>query len=292
MSSHLKYINRQHGYLFGFHYSGHASSADHVEPILYMTEGITVAILMTWVSRVMNLVKKRQDSRSSADAEGGTSGSRVGVPPGGVSGSRVEAPPGKVSGSRVGTSPQEDNPWNPDFQVIVVDECHLRSVQCDTIIALTRWLQQVGVPVVLMLMSATANEGEFLTKLDIHQDRVTRIEGQVFPVTRYCLTDPLSEVLNPYHDEEEGTSGSRVEVPSSDAVLNLQGALQALVQIVMRGALWDENPSQPSQGREQGRDILVFLPGTAEITLLGTTLEFLIKAGYITGVKVYKINAR
>eukprot|EP00971_Amphidinium_carterae_P272065 5399572-Amphidinium_carterae.1 len=60
----------------------------------------------------------------------------------------------------------------------------------------------------------------------------------------------------------------------------------------MRGELWDENPRHPSQGREMGRDILVFLPGTAEITLLGTTLEFLIKAGYITGVKIYKINAR
>eukprot|EP00971_Amphidinium_carterae_P081265 1607653-Amphidinium_carterae.1 len=87
MSSHLRFINKEHQYLFGFHYSGQASSADHVEPILYMTEGITVAILMTWVSRVMKIVKKRQTSRSSDTTEGGTSGSRVGVPPGGASGS-------------------------------------------------------------------------------------------------------------------------------------------------------------------------------------------------------------
>eukprot|EP00971_Amphidinium_carterae_P334070 6469153-Amphidinium_carterae.1 len=60
----------------------------------------------------------------------------------------------------------------------------------------------------------------------------------------------------------------------------------------MRGELWDGDPSPSDQRREPGRDVLVFLPGTAEITLLGTTLEFLIKAGYITGVKVYKINAR
>eukprot|EP00971_Amphidinium_carterae_P340268 6478511-Amphidinium_carterae.1 len=41
-----------------------------------------------------------------------------------------------------------------------------------------------------------------------------------------------------------------------------------------------------------GRDILVFLPGTSEISLMATTLECLVKGGYITAVKVYKINAR
>eukprot|EP00971_Amphidinium_carterae_P176494 3499328-Amphidinium_carterae.1 len=87
MASHLKFINKAHQYLFGFHYSGHASSAEHKEPVHYMTEGITVAILMTWVSRVMSLVKKRQTSESSGATKGGTSGSRVGVPPGGASGS-------------------------------------------------------------------------------------------------------------------------------------------------------------------------------------------------------------
>eukprot|EP00971_Amphidinium_carterae_P232988 4624188-Amphidinium_carterae.1 len=94
MSSHLKYINKEHQYLFGFHYSGHASSTDHVEPILYMTEGITVAILMTWVSRVMDLVKKRQALDNPDATEDGTSGSRVGVS-GGTSGSRVGVPPGE-----------------------------------------------------------------------------------------------------------------------------------------------------------------------------------------------------
>eukprot|EP00971_Amphidinium_carterae_P024156 477038-Amphidinium_carterae.1 len=89
MSSHLRYINKKHQYLFGFHYSGHASSTDHVEPILYMTEGITVAILMTWISRVMDLVRKRQASGKPDTTEAGTSGSRVGVPSGGTSGSRV-----------------------------------------------------------------------------------------------------------------------------------------------------------------------------------------------------------
>eukprot|EP00971_Amphidinium_carterae_P139721 2768177-Amphidinium_carterae.1 len=41
-----------------------------------------------------------------------------------------------------------------------------------------------------------------------------------------------------------------------------------------------------------GRDILVFLPGTSEISVMATTLECLVKGGYITAVKVYKINAR
>eukprot|EP00971_Amphidinium_carterae_P214333 4253611-Amphidinium_carterae.9 len=41
-----------------------------------------------------------------------------------------------------------------------------------------------------------------------------------------------------------------------------------------------------------GKDILVFLPGTAESSLMATTSECLVKGGYITAVKVYKINAR
>eukprot|EP00971_Amphidinium_carterae_P344737 6485311-Amphidinium_carterae.1 len=61
----------------------------------------------------------------------------------------------------------------------------------------------------------------------------------------------------------------------------------------MRGEMWNETPGKVgAQGREYGRDILVFLPGTGEISLMATTLELLIKAGYITGVKIYKINAR
>eukprot|EP00971_Amphidinium_carterae_P307499 6110753-Amphidinium_carterae.1 len=61
----------------------------------------------------------------------------------------------------------------------------------------------------------------------------------------------------------------------------------------MRGEMWNESSGKSSgKSRVYGRDVLVFLPGTAEITLLATTLEFLIKSGYITGVKVYKINAR
>eukprot|EP00971_Amphidinium_carterae_P181890 3609232-Amphidinium_carterae.1 len=97
MSSHLKNINKQHQYLFGFHYSGHASSSEHKEPILYMTEGITVAILMTWVSRVMTLVKEKQTYPAIDSAKGGTSGLRAGVP--------SEGKEGEASGLRAGASP-------------------------------------------------------------------------------------------------------------------------------------------------------------------------------------------
>eukprot|EP00971_Amphidinium_carterae_P082760 1637269-Amphidinium_carterae.1 len=135
MASHLKGINKEHQYLFGFHYSGHASSSSHDEPILYMTEGITVAILMTWVSRVMTLVKKQQ-AWSGPEAEsnkGGTAGLRAAVPSsgesnrGGTAGLRAAVPSsgGSEGGgtaslravpSSGGTQPKEDNPWNPEFQ--------------------------------------------------------------------------------------------------------------------------------------------------------------------------------
>eukprot|EP00971_Amphidinium_carterae_P066269 1312323-Amphidinium_carterae.1 len=308
MSSHLKKLNPEHQYLFGFHYSGHASSSSHKEPILYMTEGITVAILLTWVLRVMQFVKKRLDRdglhATGADLiKGGTPGSRAGVPSsgtkvGGTPGSRAGVPSsgtnkGGVPGSRAGTSAQDDNPWNPEFQVIVVDECHLRSVHCDVIIALTRWLQRAGVPIVLMLMSATANEGEFLNKLGIDPIRVIRIQGETYPVKRYCLGNSLTNVLGDLleAEAEEGAPGSRAGVPSAKIMPNLKGALQAVIQIIMQGELWDE-PAERRGGAYTGKDILLFLPGTAEISIMATTLELLNKAGYITGVKVYKINAR
>eukprot|EP00971_Amphidinium_carterae_P313251 6225583-Amphidinium_carterae.1 len=45
MVNHLKNMNRQHDFLFGFQYAGKSSSQNHDEAILYMTDGIAVAHL-------------------------------------------------------------------------------------------------------------------------------------------------------------------------------------------------------------------------------------------------------
>eukprot|EP00971_Amphidinium_carterae_P314822 6258042-Amphidinium_carterae.1 len=67
-----------------------------------MTEGITVAILMTWVPQV------------PVELQAHVSGFHLVGPQAHVS--HVGVPPGEVSGSHVEPSPQEDNPWNPEFQ--------------------------------------------------------------------------------------------------------------------------------------------------------------------------------
>eukprot|EP00971_Amphidinium_carterae_P125903 2494254-Amphidinium_carterae.1 len=61
-----------------------------------MTEGITVAILMTWVWRVMTLVKEKQTYPAADSGKGETSGLHAGVP----SGSKE----GEASGLRAGVS--------------------------------------------------------------------------------------------------------------------------------------------------------------------------------------------
>eukprot|EP00971_Amphidinium_carterae_P042847 842028-Amphidinium_carterae.1 len=105
-------MNTQHDYLFGFQHAGHATSSQHAEPVLYMTDGVAVAILMPWVTEVMDLVNKAREPLNRR---------------GGVLDLAVVTDASKV-------------PWNLEHQ------------------ALTRWPQSVGVPLVLLLMSATASE--------------------------------------------------------------------------------------------------------------------------------------
>eukprot|EP00971_Amphidinium_carterae_P201265 3994092-Amphidinium_carterae.1 len=118
MVSHLKNLNRYHDFLFGYQYAGASSSPNHDEAILYMTDGIAVAHLMSMVSDVMTMVHREQ---ARPHREGVLDPSVI--------------------------KDIQQIPWDPEFPLIVIDECHLRSVNCDVTIALVRWLQSVGVPI-------------------------------------------------------------------------------------------------------------------------------------------------
>eukprot|EP00971_Amphidinium_carterae_P087474 1730661-Amphidinium_carterae.1 len=58
------------------------------------------------------------------------------------------------------------------------------------------------------------------------------------------------------------------------------------------GVKIEKDPDYYTRRNRKGRDILVFLPGTADISTMATTIECLVKGGYMTAVRVYKINAR
>eukprot|EP00971_Amphidinium_carterae_P072470 1433623-Amphidinium_carterae.2 len=64
MAMYLTNLNNRNDYLFGYQFSDQASSAQHEEAILHMTDGIAVAILMSWVTDVMDLINKTRASRS------------------------------------------------------------------------------------------------------------------------------------------------------------------------------------------------------------------------------------
>eukprot|EP00971_Amphidinium_carterae_P133111 2635942-Amphidinium_carterae.1 len=58
----------------------------------------------------------------------------------------------------------------------------------------------------------------------------------------------------------------------------MRGVVQAIMQISLHDKLWcEKDPSQQYQKNRKGIDILVFLPGTAEISLMASTIECLVK---------------
>eukprot|EP00971_Amphidinium_carterae_P281141 5582199-Amphidinium_carterae.1 len=141
-------------------------------------------------------------------------------------------------------------------------------------------------------MSATANEKDFTEKLDLTSDMIVSIRGQTHPVSRFMLGQTISCSLRgkPTDPPPGGPSaggGRRTDMAS------MRGIVQAIMQISLHDKLWSEkDPSQQYTRNRKGIDILVFLPGTAEISLMASTIECLVKGGYMTAIKVYKINAR
>eukprot|EP00971_Amphidinium_carterae_P140617 2786619-Amphidinium_carterae.1 len=141
-------------------------------------------------------------------------------------------------------------------------------------------------------MSATANEKDFTEKLKIPQDMIVRIEGQTHLVGRFLLGKSLACSLrgDPNAPPPGGPSaggGRRTDM------VNMRGIVQAIMQICLHDRLWSESDlSQQYKRSRKGIDILVFLPGTAEISLMASTIECLVKGGYLSAIKVYKINAR
>eukprot|EP00971_Amphidinium_carterae_P330333 6463314-Amphidinium_carterae.1 len=262
MVGHLKNINRSHEFLFGYQYAGASSSPNHDEAILYMTDGIAVAHLMSMVSDVMTMVRRERERPCNGVLD-----------------------PSAMDGI-------QRAPWDPEFPIVVIDECHLRSVNCDVTIALVRWLQSVGVPIVLLLMSATANEKDFAEKLELASDMILRIQGQPHPVSRFLLGQTITSSLMGKPDDPPPGGPSPGGGRRTDMAI-LRGIVQAVMQITLHDKLWSErNLSKQYVAQRKGIDILVFLPGTAEISLLASTIECLVKGGYMTAVKVYKINAR
>eukprot|EP00971_Amphidinium_carterae_P109350 2165259-Amphidinium_carterae.1 len=128
-------------------------------------------------------------------------------------------------------------------------------------------------------MSATANREEFVQKLGIGPEMIVNIMASGFKVDRYLMRTTPTELFL-----------------EDTAMPNMVAAIQAIIQILLNDKMWgEEDPVHKRDWRNDprlGRDILVFLPGTSEISLMATTLECLVKGGYITAVKVYKINAR
>eukprot|EP00971_Amphidinium_carterae_P262572 5208369-Amphidinium_carterae.2 len=231
MVTHLKDLNRQNEFLFGYQYAGQSSLPNHDEAILYMTDGIAVAHLMSMVSDVMTAVH-REKARPSRE--------------------------GVLDPSVLKDIPRI--PWDPEFPVIVIDECHLRSVNCDVTIALVRWLQSVGVPIVLLLMSATANERDFTEKLGITQDMIVRIEGQTHPVSRFLLGQNIAASLGgmtnaPPPGGPSAGGERKLDMP------NMRGVVQAIMQISLQDRLRSEkDPTHQYVRNRKGIDILVFLP--------------------------------
>eukprot|EP00971_Amphidinium_carterae_P181981 3611309-Amphidinium_carterae.1 len=71
MATYLRELNPQHEHLFGFQHAGSSTSTQHDEPVLYLTDGIAVSILLSLVAEVIDLTTRARAPLNRTDGRGG-----------------------------------------------------------------------------------------------------------------------------------------------------------------------------------------------------------------------------
>jgi ATP-dependent helicase HrpA len=149
-----------------------------------------------------------------------------------------------------------------DYDTIIVDEAHERSVNIDFLLGLIKQICQVRPELKVIVTSATLDAEKFAQFFESQGKPAPIIEvsGRMYPVSvRYR---PLSEALDDDADDEEG----------------MEDAVADTVEELWRG---------------QSGDILVFLPGEREIRETAEALEQNLKARPYAGqMEILPLYAR
>src|SRR5476649_2696820 len=151
----------------------------------------------------------------------------------------------------------QGDPMLRDYDTIIIDEAHERSLNIDFLLGHLRTLRYQRPDLKIVVTSATIDTAMFSAAFD--GAPVIQVEGRTFPVeVIYAPLDGMGSDYANDDENEEKADPSAVASAKAEALHYIDGAVEAVERIVRESA---------------GGDILVFLPSERDIRELGELLE-------------------
>ncbi len=151
----------------------------------------------------------------------------------------------------------QGDPLLRDYDTIIIDEAHERSLNIDFLLGHLRTLRYKRPELKIVVTSATIDTAMFSAAFD--DAPVIQVEGRTFPVeVIYAPLDALGSDYAPDDENEEKDDAAAVASAKAEALHYIDGAVAAVERIVREST---------------GGDILVFLPSERDIREVGELLE-------------------
>ena len=151
----------------------------------------------------------------------------------------------------------QGDPMLRDYDTIIIDEAHERSLNIDFLLGHLRTLRYKRPDLKIIVTSATIDTAMFSAAFD--GAPVIQVEGRTFPVeVIYAPLDGMGSDYAPDDENEEKDDKEAVASAKAEALHYIDGAVEAVERVVREST---------------SGDILVFLPSERDIRELGDLLE-------------------
>ena len=151
----------------------------------------------------------------------------------------------------------QGDPLLRDYDTIIIDEAHERSLNIDFLLGHLRTLRYKRPDLKIIVTSATIDTAMFSEAFD--GAPVIKVEGRTFPVeVIYAPLDGMGSDYAENDENEEKDDKEAVASAKAEALHYIDGAMEAVERIVREST---------------GGDILVFLPSERDIRELGELLD-------------------
>nr|WP_237702423.1 DUF3418 domain-containing protein [Opitutus terrae] len=151
----------------------------------------------------------------------------------------------------------QGDPLLRDYDTIIIDEAHERSLNIDFLLGHLRTLRYKRPELKIVITSATIDTEAFSKAFD--DAPIIQVEGRMFPVE--VIYAPLDELGSDYDENDENTEksdASAVASAKAEALHYIDGTVEAVERII---------------GESSSGDILVFLPSERDIREVRELLE-------------------